>query len=617
MRKQRERRALGSQTLVFALCLAVFCALLALVFNWYRARLDGEFNVLVQENLTAYAEGQHREVQAAINDVEGTLKAVAAMLEASDVDPDSRWLTSYLEQLGETRADYAITYLSMTDLRQRLEGPGIIQADWETYEALRRGEEVVSDVRLSKRMGDHYYFSIAVPVWREGEVVGALRSLLAADKLVQTVQTGYFRDSVASYIFRQDGGLVPVRDAEIGLEANVLEYLTAHAAEPGAVERVRRGLEEDGSGTYRVELDSGRAVFISTSYLGYNGWHIVNFTLADEVSNHSRSILYHTVLACGAVVVLTVGAGGFLLWQFRRQRRALDRARDRYAILAKFSDTVLMEYDYAADIARFSPNASALLGLTQLRIDRFAAGGGFAELLHPEDREAARDLAGFKPPSGEQGSRELRIRGADGDYFWCVFQYQAVYDDRGQASLLLCKLVDITQQKERELGLIARSETDALTGLYNKAAVVRRVERCLQEGARGFLLMVDIDDFKQINDRLGHQAGDRVISHIGGVIRSVFRDGDLLGRVGGDEFVAFMPGCTDRTAAQRKAELLLERITALGRDGEGGPGLSCSIGMAECPGDGTDFQSLYRAADRAMYEAKKGGKHTSRFAEKA
>lgn len=172
---------------------------------------------------------------------------------------------------------------------------------------------------------------------------------------------------------------------------------------------------------------------------------------------------------------------------------------------------------------------------------------------------------------------------------------------------------NIDEEKRREHAMMEQMQRDPLTGLYNKAATQEHIRTRLA-GAPGepfAFLILDIDDFKLVNDRLGHSAGDTVLATFAQTVGSQFRRDDVVGRIGGDEFVAFLP-VTDAGAAERKAAAL---VAALHLDVETDAGtcsLTASVGVALAPDSGCDFEALYRRADRALYRAKALGK--SRYA---
>lgn len=592
------------------LCFVLISMLIIVSFAQYRIQLDKEFDQLIEENLTAYAEGQKTEIQGMIVDIRGTLEAIAVMVNSAEIDPEGPWLANYLQAIGEKQERYQVTYASLSELFSGLNGADVRPEDWQTYDLLSHGKAVVSNVRFSKRMGDAYYFSIAVPVYKNGEVVGVLRSLVQAEKLVQTLQTSYFRESMQSYLIKGNGDFVELSET---LPSNLYSAMEPYLVKKEDLNSIRTMLKQNQNTTYKFKLENLNDIYISTVALGYNDWHIVNFTSAENVSRHSKVIMQYTVEVGIFLILLTVAAGLAFFWTVQRQRKKLRLEHERYAVLAKFSDTVLFQYYYKDQILEFTSNAQKLLPLSSLRICGWKESS--AQILHPDDQKRVVWQLENPLPEGEISSQEFRMMGLDGTYFWCRCQYQTFYDKKKKPLLAMGKLVDISSQKERERILLEKSERDSLTGLYNKATVENQIRLYLQkEQAKGFLYMIDIDNFKQVNDRRGHAEGDRLLAQIGTVLCSVFREeSDILGRAGGDEFVAFMTGSDDRSVAADRAQRILEKIRALSDLSEGSCPVSCSIGVAAWPGDYTEYEALFRAADHAMYLAKKKGKNTFSF----
>ncbi|HWH23771.1 MAG TPA: GAF domain-containing protein, partial [Candidatus Limnocylindria bacterium] len=153
-----------------------------------------------------------------------------------------------------------------------------------------------------------------------------------------------------------------------------------------------------------------------------------------------------------------------------------------------------------------------------------------------------------------------------------------------------------------------RAETDALTGLWNQGALDQHLQRTVEDGAPFGLLMVDLDNFKDYNDRFGHQAGNLILRRLGQAIRSACRHSDLVFRYGGDEFAVLLPN-TPARRVPTVAGKVSEAVRSLEHDGGGEPaGLSCSIGWAALPADAADAAGIVLAADRACYAAKRQGR---------
>lgn len=158
--------------------------------------------------------------------------------------------------------------------------------------------------------------------------------------------------------------------------------------------------------------------------------------------------------------------------------------------------------------------------------------------------------------------------------------------------------------------LKALSCTDSLTGLMNKSTAEEAARSYLS--GRGLtecsaLFVIDLDQFKMINDLLGHQAGDAALEQFGDALLKLFRPQDIVGRVGGDEFIALMKNAGDRRLVARRAALICESVRRA-YPPEAGSALTCSVGVALCPAHGVTYDSLFHMADEQLYRAKREGR---------
>jgi len=158
---------------------------------------------------------------------------------------------------------------------------------------------------------------------------------------------------------------------------------------------------------------------------------------------------------------------------------------------------------------------------------------------------------------------------------------------------------------------------DSLTGLLNRDAFGRRFELALQRAQQGgrpqALLLIDLDGFKEVNDNLGHHAGDLLLRELARRMRGAMRDTDVVARLGGDEFAVLLEGMEQGEALRRVVESLLVALAEpVDCDGHCAS-VSASIGIALTPQDGADAETLQRCADRAMYAAKAAGRSRALF----
>ena len=156
-----------------------------------------------------------------------------------------------------------------------------------------------------------------------------------------------------------------------------------------------------------------------------------------------------------------------------------------------------------------------------------------------------------------------------------------------------------------------RASTDALTGLPNQRAIQDTMKRMVAQASRTIsplaALLIDLDHFKQINDMLGHDAGDEVLAAVGDVLTNLLRGSDFVGRYGGEEFLMLLPS-TDRQGALQVAEATRLAIAGI-RHPNSDQTVTASVGVAIMPDDAGDSVALFRAADRALYAAKRNGRN--------
>ncbi|MCP1499009.1 diguanylate cyclase (GGDEF)-like protein/PAS domain S-box-containing protein [Pseudomonas migulae] len=234
--------------------------------------------------------------------------------------------------------------------------------------------------------------------------------------------------------------------------------------------------------------------------------------------------------------------------------------------------------------------------------------------IYPDDLEYAERSLAEVLEKGAVEDREYRIIAADGQVRWlsdkCFINRQA---EPGQPVIIVGIAEDITDKKLMESELHRLATTDVLTQSSNRRhffdCAHREFELARQQGAPLAFLLLDIDDFKVINDTYGHPEGDNVLQHIAETGRGTLRRGDVFGRIGGEEFAAVFPGCAPDMAMQ-VAERLQREIQRLSFSHDQQTfGITVSQGLTSLTAEDESVESLFARADAAMYEAKRQGKN--------
>ena len=181
--------------------------------------------------------------------------------------------------------------------------------------------------------------------------------------------------------------------------------------------------------------------------------------------------------------------------------------------------------------------------------------------------------------------------------------------------IVFINIVGKIRNNEKNKKLEDKADTDLLTGLTNKLATERKIKDFMSQNpnSQSMLFILDVDNFKKINDTMGHAFGDEVLRSLGQQITALFRATDIIGRVGGDEFMIFLKGVSDKEAIRKEAR----KVENFFHNFQAGEyvkyAATASIGVAIYPQEGADFETLYKAADQGLYKAKKRGKNQLAF----
>lgn len=175
--------------------------------------------------------------------------------------------------------------------------------------------------------------------------------------------------------------------------------------------------------------------------------------------------------------------------------------------------------------------------------------------------------------------------------------------------LLVFYIIHTNRLKNEELLQTAR--TDGLTGTLNKRATEARINEILEQNPdeKGTFIILDVDNFKEVNDQFGHAVGDVVLNTLGETLRKQFRENDIVGRIGGDEFVIYMRNTLSKDSAISRVSALVEHICSVPFKEMYGEHITISVGVAFAPEHGSCYMDLYKNADTAMYETKQGNKN--------
>lgn len=295
----------------------------------------------------------------------------------------------------------------------------------------------------------------------------------------------------------------------------------------------------------------------------------------------------------------------------RRAEEALRLSLERHNIIMNQTNDIIFEWNIVTDELYLSSNWEKQFGYTAIQ-DNVRAKLPYTARINPADMPTFLHLMDVIAAGAPYKEVELRIANVKGQFRWVRIRATCQYDEDQKPVKAVGVILDIDSQKKAAAELEDRATRDALTKLWNRSFAQERVEarlRSCQPGELVALMVLDVDNFKQINDGYGHMFGDAVLVELSTKLTGLFRQEDTIARIGGDEFMIFIPELQTQDLARQRGQAVLDTLRETLRDSLGELGVSCSIGLAFSADEPRTFETLFNQADRALYRAKALGKN--------
>ncbi|MBR3812113.1 MAG: diguanylate cyclase [Agathobacter sp.] len=333
--------------------------------------------------------------------------------------------------------------------------------------------------------------------------------------------------------------------------------------------------------------------------------------VSDFIYNYRVTIM----VIFAAIIILGIFALIYLREKSKRKKILEEEAKrkelqqKRYQTIVECSEDLIYEISLNGEQSSGSDKIRRKFGW---EIPRDMKGLNFekiAEILHihPEDQEKFKQMTSSV---GKFDEKVLRIEKANGDYLWCRVYRTLLMDNNGNAVSMLGKIVDVDEEVKEKKQLEHKSRTDLLTGLLNKQTFEKEVRDYVENNStkNSCFVFLDLDHFKEINDRFGHSIGDQVIKETAKKIQLLFANFDLVGRFGGDEFCVFVKEIPRDTLID-KLQFAVKKMEQEYTQEDEVVKVSASIGAAYCLKQKVGYKELMDVADNAAYQAKKNGRN--------
>lgn len=544
-----------------------------------------------------------------------TLYGLAEYLQEEDIDNETN--INRLKEFIEKK-DVGFQRMGVADAQGNARvtnGESLNISDREYFKTCMGEKRGSSEIRQSELVNRPVCI-IAAPVLRgDGAAIGIIYGVVEIevfriyDNTILEDEEQYIQlvDMDGNYILKEESSLIGKRD-------NIFDGINSVESQKSA-EEIRNRIQNEKQ--VYTELTDGVSHEIAYfTPLKLNDWCVVTVIDYSEVEKSVNYILdndvYIMIMKVIGAILLFFLLIAYYFWQEQKQIRAFN---DRLVmdekivqIAAEKTGFIIISYDIKTKQLRFISN-TLLNKEFPRQIDN--APEEIMNYLAEDENLRAQVRNVFINMEQEKGKREIPISiMRDGKKKYLRLSLTTVYEKNGDIWKCIGVLEDGTEEEE----LRKKADRDPLTGLYNRNSAKKQIEACLkaselQPEITHAYMILDVDNFKTLNDTLGHQMGDQALQDIAEILRHHFRDYDIICRLGGDEFLVFMRDIPEETIC-RNAASLLKKLNLTYSEGEISIHVTASAGIVLVSDASMDPQELYRRADEALYQVKKEAKNS-------
>lgn len=495
--------------------------------------------------------------------------------------------------------------------------------DAEYFKEAMAGNVYISNVFLT-RLSTKEGVTISVPVYGENnQVHGVIYGVYLVEEFNIYVNSELQMDSESFvHIIDDKGNYIVKSDSKKCLAKGDKNYFDTLEGLGVDVQDVMRILDKEESVVRSVEKN-GETRLLLFSPMQIKNWCVVTVLTgeaATENMEYSRKIVVELITKLLLIIAALICLGYYVLSKERIEIKALNhqlQVKDQiFRIAVRETGGFVFTYHLGTKKLEFMNESKSEHAVFPQEIDNLPKE---LERCIPKESESYQTLMhllaliehGEKKVSGEFC---LDVSGRL--YYYQVKVTNITFEENGQERIAVGTLVDVTEERQNEVFLKSQIGQDPLTKTYNRLAAMENINRILKSDRKKecAFYIIDLDNFKAVNDTLGHMMGDRALIEVAEIIQRHVRAQDIVCRLGGDEFVVFLVDIPKRVIA-RNVESLIRKLTITYEADGKSETFSASVGIAIVPDAGTDFQTLYEKADKALYQVKKNGKKGYAIAE--
>lgn len=596
----------------------IFCLLLA-----FNSSASSTMEQFIHTNMEEMNQAAIVSLNRGLNNFIEPLKLQAALFDKME-RPSDETIMSSLQQYAKS-AGVKNAAIVTFDGRILSSARGITRTqEGELPPNLHNQEDVISQPRVF--YDGTLVVDISTPVFLHNKNAGKLVVSIDSDFIDKMFSDEILKGDAALNLITLDGiviSRISRRVSPLKPKSNVFEFYKDVEFKQGSSEALADIMKRGESAWINYKYEN-RDVCVSFVPFGMNDWYLAIAATDETLNSQSGIIQRNALLLTIGITLVIISASIIVVRQRIKEQQRLAALKNTYSIAIKKTNDLFYEADMEDDIfIDYSEHRDKVVWKETPK-NYSSALVQMADVCDPEWRQQFLDT--FLPQNirikMKQGlssiNFEYKITPDENTVRWLSATFVPVADGSG-GTRLICMENDITDQMLRQESLKRSATMDGLTGIYNRETFKNYVNWFFEgegHGGEHALAIIDIDYFKEINDRLGHFKGDLVLTEYAQSLKKIFRKSDLVGRVGGDEFIVLIKDYSIIELVASKMDSVLETFNQeqhMEEDAEVTVKTSASIGISVYPKDGTSFDELYKTADSALYVSKHHGRNRYTF----
>ncbi len=533
-----------------------------------------------------------------------------------------------VRQYGIKKSDETVGFLETIATQSGYERLIVVFPDGQSYSSNGEDKDLSLHIDLNKVLEGEVFIedvaecafdglpavNIAVPICdSDGKVAASLVLNMTTEALSDTFNNTFFNGDIYYYIVDKSGRYVATNTPFANeITGNFFEDIKPTVFSRGY------SLEDVVSSVTLL-----RELYISYTYMGnerygyihpvgINEWVLVLVEPKEMISAFKDTTISAANVLLIQVFVIIAAVFIYFYLAMRHRRRKAELDEKCFRILSEQMNKVIFDWDFTSGKISCTSNFQTIFGRPALTKES-EQDALSVDMIHPDDVSDFVHLFEETRKCESFSGVRFRIKDSNGKYRWCVLSAIGIKDDKGKPYKALAFLDDIDDQINREESLRLKAERDGLTGFYNKSTTEFMVREVVggnnTENGTHALFIIDIDNFKTVNDTMGHMYGDFVLTELADSLKPLFRSDDILGRIGGDEFFVLIKDIKDESLVHVKARDICRLFDREFSENFKSCKVAASIGIAIYPRDGEDYETLYKNADTALYLTKEHGKN--------